>query len=46
MKRRVVVVDVALSEPGLVSGDVGDGTGEGYVRYEFSVHGHRAHIAR
>ena len=38
-----MVDDVALPEPGLVSGDVGDGTGEGYAKYEFSAEGDRAH---
>jgi len=30
-----VVDHVAIPGPGLVNGDVGDGTGEGYTRYEF-----------
>jgi len=42
----VVVEDVALPESGIVSGDVSDGTGEGYARREFSADGDRAHIAR
>ena len=41
-----MVDDVAPPEPELVSGDVGDGTGEGYAKYEFSADGDRAHIAR
>ena len=42
----VVVNDVALPEPGLITGDVGDGTGEGYNKYVYSADGDRAHIAR
>ena len=37
---------MAPPEPALVSGDVGDGTGEGYAKYEFSAEGDRAHIAK
>lgn len=29
----------------LASGEVGEGTGEGYARYELSAEGERAHIA-
>ena len=42
-EEEVVADDVALPEPGLVSGDVDDGTREGY---EFSADGDRAHIAK
>ena len=37
------VADEAV--PALVSGDVGEGTGEGYAKYELSADGDRAHIA-
>ena len=39
------VDDDVLPAPALVRGEVGEGTGEGYARYEFSAEGDRAHIA-
>ena len=34
-----------VAPPALVSGDVGEGTGEGYAKYELSADGDRAQIA-
>jgi len=39
------VDDDVLPAPAFVRGEVGEGTGEGYARYEFSAEGDRAHIA-
>jgi hypothetical protein len=38
-------VDDKAVPPALVSGDVGEGTGEGYAKYELSADGDRAYIA-
>jgi hypothetical protein len=38
-------MDEEAVPPALVSGDVGEGTGEGYAKYELSVVGDRVHIA-
>jgi len=34
-----------VAPPALVSGDVGEGTGEGYAKYELAADGDRAQIA-
>jgi len=34
-----------VAPPALVSGDVGEGTGEEYAKYELSADGDRTHIA-
>ena len=38
-------VDEEVAPPALVNGDVGEGTGEGYAKYELSADGDRAQIA-
>jgi hypothetical protein len=38
-------VDEEVVPPALVSGDVGEGTGEGYAKFELSADGDRAQIA-
>jgi hypothetical protein len=38
-------VDDEVDPPALVSGDVGEGTGEGYAKYKLSADGDETHIA-